>query len=104
MQAPDIGLDQQALLEFCRQWKIKELSVFGSVARGDARPSSDIDLLVTFDDDAEWDLSDHVEIQDELAKLVGRRVDLLSRYALESDPNWIFRRSVLTSLEPVYAR
>ena len=33
---------------FCRKWKIKELSLFGSVLREDFRPDSDVDFLVTF--------------------------------------------------------
>jgi predicted nucleotidyltransferase len=38
---------------FCHRWKIHELSLFGSVLRDDFGPASDIDVLVTFDDDAQ---------------------------------------------------
>lgn len=37
-----INLDSPAIHEFCRKWKIKELSVFGSILRDDFRPDSDI--------------------------------------------------------------
>ena len=104
MTIHDIDLDSQAIREFCQKWRIKELSVFGSILRDDFRPDSDIDFLVSFDQDAEWDLSDHVEIQEELSRLVGRPVDLLARYAVESDPNWIFRKAVLSRVERIYAQ
>lgn len=42
----------EQLLQFCRRWKILELAVFGSVLRDDFSPQSDVDLLVTFTDDA----------------------------------------------------
>lgn len=103
MKIQGIELDSRAIEDFCRTWKIRELSVFGSVLRDDFGPQSDIDFLVSFDPDAEWDLSDHVEIQEELARLVGRPVDLLSRYAVETDPNWVFRNSVISNTELVYA-
>ena len=104
MRFHGIDLDTGAIRDFCKKWKIKELSVFGSILRDDFRPDSDIDFLVSYDEDAEWDLSDHVEIQEELAEVVGRHVDLLSRYAVETDRNWIFRKAVLSGAERVYAQ
>lgn len=67
--------DQLAAL--CHRWKIRELRVFGSVARGEARPDSDIDLMVDYQPDADWSLFDTVELRDELAALFGRPVDLV---------------------------
>ena len=104
MTVHGIELGSQAIQDFCRKWKIQELTVFGSILRDDFRADSDVDFLVSFEHDAEWDLSDHVEMQEELARLVGRPVDLLSRYAVESDPNWLFRKAVLSRTELVYAR
>ena len=46
---------------FCRKWKIKEFSLFGSVLRDDFRSDSDIDVLVSFEENAGWDLFDIVE-------------------------------------------
>src|SRR6266513_937514 len=99
-----IDLDSPRMRRFCKKWKIEELSVFGSILRDDFRPDSDIDFLVSYQPDAEWDISDHLEAQEELASLVGRRVDLLSRYAVETDPNWLFRKAVLSRVERVYAQ
>ncbi len=64
---------------FCRRWKIHELSFFGSVLRDDFGPASDIDVLVSFDDDAQWSLWDFTTMQDELGALFGRKVDLVER-------------------------
>jgi len=50
----NIKIPKEEIADFCRKWKIAELSLFGSVLRDDFRPDSDIDLLVTFSRDAEW--------------------------------------------------
>lgn len=98
-----IEIPAEALAEFCRRWKIKELALFGSAMRGDLRSDSDIDILVTFAPDADWSLFDHFHMENELVKLLGREVDLVSRKALEESPNWIRRRSILESAETIYA-
>jgi predicted nucleotidyltransferase len=62
----------------CRRWKIRKLTLFGSQARGDARPDSDVDLLIEYVPEAEWSLFDIARLRDELADLFGRPVDLIS--------------------------
>jgi len=49
--------------EFCRKWNIKEFSLFGSVLSDDFKDSSDIDILVTFRDDANPSLFDLVRME-----------------------------------------
>ena len=56
-----------------------EASLFGSVARGDYRSDSDVDLLVKFDRNKKTSLFDLVSIQEELEKKIGRRVDLITK-------------------------
>ena len=97
----ELPLDR--LAEFCRRWKIRELSVFGSAQRGDYRPDSDIDLLVSFCDDARWTLLDHFHMENELTGILGREVDLLTREAVESSHNWIRRDEILHSARILYA-
>jgi uncharacterized protein len=82
---------------------ISELAVFGSVLREDFRPESDVDVLASFEPDAEWSLLDHVAMQEELSGIVGRRVDLISRRAVERSSNGIRRRAILETAEPLYA-
>src|SRR5574337_1875496 len=98
-----IPIDRDRIAEFCRRWKITELSLFGSVLRDDFRPDSDVDVLVTFADDAEWSLFDHVTMEDDLSSILGRKVDLVSRRAIERSPNWIRRKAILEGAEPYYA-
>jgi len=86
----------------CRRWKVRELALFGSTARGEEGPASDVDLLVTFAPDAEWGLLDHVRMQRELEGLLGREVDLVSRRALERGENPLRSRAILASAEPLY--
>src|SRR2546423_3957148 len=103
MNVHGIDLGAQSIRDFCQKWKVKELSVFGSVLRDDFAPESDLDFLADFEEDAEWDLSDVAEMREELGAIVDRKVDLLSRFALNSSRNWLFRKIVLSSLETVYA-
>jgi len=97
-----IALPETRLGEFCRKWKITQLALFGSVLREDFRPESDIDVLVRFDPDSHWSLMDVVEMQDELEKVLGRKVDFVERSAIERSENYIRRRHILESAEPVY--
>jgi predicted nucleotidyltransferase len=99
-----LGLSDEALAQFCRKWKIVRLELFGSALREDFTPESDIDLLVTFDPDAHWSLVDHVRMEDQLAALIGRSVDILTRRSVERSENWIRRKNILGDARIVYAR
>ena len=92
-----------SIAELCKRWQIRELAVFGSAARNELRPDSDVDILVSFAPEVELDLFDLIHLQDELESMLGRSVDLVEREAIEESDNWIVRREVLGSLEPVYA-
>ena len=97
-----VSIDQGALRTFCQRWGVAELELFGSVLRDDFRPDSDVDVLVTFAPGVRPSLDDLLSMQDELAALFGRSVDLLERQALEQDRNYLLRRHVFAHLEPVY--
>ena len=98
-----ISLDTERIAEFCRQWEVSELSFFGSVLRSDFHAGSDVDVLVTFAPDAAWSLLDHVQMQEDLSAILDRKVDLVSRRAIEASSNWIRRRAILETTVPVYA-
>ena len=72
----------------------------GSAARGDATESSDVDLLVEFEKGAETSLFDMVRLQEELSRLLGRKVDLATPAILE---NPYRRQAVLKDLREIYA-
>ena len=101
-QAQLIPIDASVLSKFCVQWKIAKLELFGSFLRGDSRPESDIDLLVTFAPDAEWGLLEHVRMERELSAILGRKAELVSRRAIEASPNAIRRNAILGNARPVY--
>ncbi|HXH13428.1 MAG TPA: nucleotidyltransferase domain-containing protein [Alphaproteobacteria bacterium] len=96
-----LPLPTDAIWQFCRRWKIRELALFGSVLRTDFRPDSDIDVLVTFNDDADWGLLAHIQMQQELASLLNRPIDLLSKRALERSPNWVRREAILNTAQVI---
>lgn len=95
-------LEKPEVAAFCRRWKVRELAVFGSMLRGDSRPDSDIDLLVTFEADANWGLLEQAAMEGELTSLLGRKVDLISRRAIERSMNWIRRQAILESAQTVH--
>ena len=98
----NISLPQDKIVDFCRRWKINELALFGSVLRSDFGPDSDLDVLVTFAPDADWSLFDHVRMQEELNHLLNRKIDLLSRRAVEQSHNEPRRREILNTAQVVY--
>lgn len=100
MIAPLQHVAQDQLDALCRRWRVRELSLFGSVARGEARPDSDIDVLVTFESEAGWSLLDLVAMRDELAALFGRKVDLVEEAALR---NPVRRRAILRDKRILHA-
>jgi hypothetical protein len=99
MRIGPIELDERRLAELCRRYGVRELSLFGSAARGEARPNSDIDLLVEFLPEAEPGLLDHAGLMLDLAALLGRKVDLVSKNALKP----LIRDSVIQDSRRLYA-
>jgi predicted nucleotidyltransferase len=95
-----IEMPMDKITAFCQKWKITEFSLFGSVLRDDFRPDSDVDVLVTFAENAGWDLYDWVTMIDELKVIFGREVDLVSKKGLR---NPFRRRNILATHEVLYA-
>lgn len=93
-----IQVDEQKLREICRRWGVAELSVFGSMARGDGGPESDVDLLYVFEPDARigWNI---VDLEDELSELFGREVDLVSKANIHR----FVRDRILSDAQVLYA-
>ena len=95
-----IEVPRERIEEFCRRWHVSELALFGSVLRDDFRPDSDVDVLVTFEPAAHVSLFRFVEMQAELAAILGRAVDLVEKPALR---NPFVRRHVLDHNRVIYA-
>ncbi len=71
------------LPELAERYGVSELGLFGSRVRGDHRPDSDLDVLVTFRPDASLSLLDVVELEYLLTDRLGVKVDLVERDALK---------------------
>lgn len=95
-----IPIDHDRIAEFCRRWRIREFSLFGSVLRDDFRTDSDVDVLVTFTADAPWSLMDLVTMRDQLRQIFGREVDLVEEAGLR---NPFRRHAILTHREVIFA-
>ena len=78
--ALSLPFNLNTLVEICRRHAVKRVAVFGSMARGEARHDSDIDLLVEFA--ARTGLLASAALERELAEGLGREVDLLTEQAI----------------------
>ncbi len=97
-----IALPMDRIAEFCRRWNIRELAVFGSFLRDDFEDRSDIDLLIDPMTGVAWTFNDLLAMEEEMAKLLGRKVELVERAAVERSRNYIRRRHILATAEPIY--
>jgi len=99
-----LPISDEALAEFCKKWKIRELYVFGSALRPeDFNDDSDFDLIADFEPDAPWSLFDLMHLEWELTDLVGRRTEVIERKAIEEDPNRRRKAHILGQARLLYA-
>ncbi len=98
-----IPINERKLAAYCRRWRIVEFALFGSVIRDDFGPDSDIDVLITFEQDHRWSLFDLVHMKDELEEMLGRKVDLSTRKSVEQLRNPYRREAILNSVHVIHA-
>ena len=96
--APGIEVSANQIREICQRYHILELGLFGSAARDEMGPDSDIDILVEFDPNARIGL-EFFDLEQELTNLFGRKVDLGTKVSLKP---WV-RKNVLRDLRILYA-
>lgn len=77
-----LGAKRAEILRIAAQHKAFDVRVFGSVARGEATPTSDVDFLVRFRPD--YRLWDHIGLSQALSDLLGRRVDVCTDDTLKA--------------------
>ena len=97
-----LDIDRDRLAEICRRYHVAKLELFGSRARGDARPDSDVDLLVTYEPGVDLGLM-YFGLGPDLEELLGCPVDVVDRPVVERDRNPYFRQEVLSATEVLYA-
>jgi predicted nucleotidyltransferase len=83
-------MNAEAVLSTLRQYEgalrergVRHAALFGSFARGEDRPESDIDILVEFDPDAHVTVFDYVGVKDFIAALFDGPVDVIDRESLK---------------------
>lgn len=93
-----VEVDESRLASICDRYGIAELRIFGSQARGDASPDSDVDILYTLRPGRRlgWEIE---QLADELSDLFGRQVDLVSLRSLHP----LLKPAVLAEARSVYA-
>jgi len=77
------GILRKHLEELKERYGVREIGIFGSYLRGEAREESDLDILVEFEPDAKISLLDFVELENYLSDLLGVKVDLVEGSALK---------------------
>ena len=85
---------REEILQIARKHNAEKVYVFGSCARKEETPESDVDLLVDFNQNAT--LFDQVDIQDEINSLLECKVDVVSRRGLHP---YIKRRVLAEAVE-----
>jgi len=95
----NIRIPRKQLRVFCQHYQVQRLALFGSAARGEARPESDVDLLVTFRSDAQVGFLALGQMQRELSAMFHRPVDLVPQDGLKP----VIRESILAEAREIYA-
>ena len=91
-------IDLARLSDICRRFGVAELAVFGSTAREEATRDSDVDLLYVMEPGRRLGFAID-RLEDELAELLGRKVDLVSKASLHP----LLRDDVLAEARTLYA-
>jgi uncharacterized protein len=98
----------EQIANFCEKWQIEELALFGSVLRDDFRAEgddpSDIDFLYVFCDGSNYSLFDVMHLSEELEGLLHRKVDFVSKNAIQRSRNWLRRQEILESGLIIYGK
>jgi predicted nucleotidyltransferase len=95
-----ISLNYNDIVSICKKYYIIELSIFGSSIRDDFNGDSDIDILVSFDNEKEINLFDIMDLEKEFSQLLKREVDIVEKEALK---NPIRKDRILSTREIIYA-
>ena len=90
-----LNTKKDAIAQLAREYGASNIRVFGSVARGDETPESDIDLLV--DMDLDRSVFSQITPNSTIEALLGRKVDLVTERSIY----WLIRRRILKEAIPL---
>ena len=100
---PDFTIPVEPLQSLCQHWQIIEIALFGSVLRDDFNADSDIDILVTFAENARITFFNLDEIERQFGILFNNRpVDVVTKNAIEHSRNPIRRQNILNNAQIIY--
>lgn len=96
------SIPREEIKRFCQRWQVRELSLFGSALRSDFKPESDVDILISFHPAANWGLFDHVQMRLDLEAIFQRKVDLVTRRALDQSQNGLLRERIMNTAKAIF--
>ena len=100
LQKNGIFLNFDDAIVICKKYHITELSIFGSSLRDDYNKNSDVDFLVSFENNSNITLFDIIELENEFSKLLNKEVDIVEKESLK---NPIRKNRILSTREIIYA-
>jgi predicted nucleotidyltransferase len=99
-KAAKLRVPKKALAALCRKYGVRKLSVFGSAARGEMKPGSDVDLMVEFDAASTTSLWDYPAMQEDFSVLFDRRKVAFASPEILRNP--FRRKTILPDLKTLY--
>jgi uncharacterized protein len=99
MKFPKLEIDDGVIIALAKKYNMAELSLFGSILRSDFNDKSDIDILVKFNDTADYSLFDIFRIKEDFEKVLGKKVDLVEKDSLR---NPYRRENILKNAKVIY--
>jgi predicted nucleotidyltransferase len=100
LQKNGIFLNYNDVVSLCKKYYIIEMSIFGSSIRDDFTEDSDIDILVSFEQNSEITLFEIIELEKEFSRIINREVDIVEKESLK---NPIRKNKILSTREIIYA-
>jgi predicted nucleotidyltransferase len=101
MDTLQIKVPRKKIVAFCQKYRIQKLAFFGSVLRNDFKPTSDVDVLVEFENGHTPGLA-FFAMPEELKSILGREVDLFTFTGVQKSRNPIRRKAILDSAQVYY--
>lgn len=95
-----MSLPREQIDAFCRRFGVAEFSLFGSILRDDFGPNGDVDVMLEFLPGHGFTFENTPDIQDELERIIGRRVDVIEKGRIR---NPIRRQTIMNSYQVVCA-
>jgi len=95
-----IFLNYDSIVQLCKKYYITELSIFGSSIRDDFTQNSDVDILVSFDNNSPVTLFDIMDLEKEFTKIFRKVVNIVEKKSLK---NIIRRNRIMSTREIIYA-